>query len=455
MVKRDRTARLLRLQLLLWQHPSGLEVDEIARRCLISKRTAYRDLVALESELDVPIWEDGSKRGIAEGYFLPPIAFTQAEAINIFLAVRKMHYFSPFCNSSLSSTFMKLNTIVPPFLQKQIQNTIAHMEKLPRDERKMNNFDTLVQAWLSGHAVTYQYLEIYGKRPLERTVEPYFIEPSARNPANYVIGYCRNRKSICTFIIDRILGEVKIEPDTYEIPDDFNIDAYLSSAWGAYADKKIETVKLRFSPRISRAVKETQFHLSPEYEMQRDGSLLMVLKVHNTGDFHRWIMSWGKDVEVVAPEPLRKLMADAVQSMAENYGIKNISTREKGNARSGPAEKPVEVTDRQWKLISPLLPSQPPTGRHRTDDRKTINGILCVLKSGLKWHQIPRRYGAYSTCHSRLKTWQQQGIWDDIWNILITSQGEIWPVKQMSVRIQPPASSPVSEQNPFRKDRQG
>jgi predicted DNA-binding transcriptional regulator YafY len=91
--KRDRIARLLRLEILLCQHPSGLEVNEIARKCMISKRTAYRDLATLESELDVPIWENGSKRGIAEGYFLPPIIFTQAEAANIFLAVRKMRQF--------------------------------------------------------------------------------------------------------------------------------------------------------------------------------------------------------------------------------------------------------------------------------------------------------------------------------------------------------------------------
>src|SRR5512139_4142563 len=83
--KRDRTARLLKLQVLLWQNPSGLEIQEIARRCATSKRTAYRDLEALETELVVPIWQEGRKRGIAEGCFLPPVTFTQAEAVSVFL----------------------------------------------------------------------------------------------------------------------------------------------------------------------------------------------------------------------------------------------------------------------------------------------------------------------------------------------------------------------------------
>jgi predicted DNA-binding transcriptional regulator YafY len=327
--KRDRTARLLRLQILLWQHPSGLDMEEMARKCLISKRTAYRDLKALEAELNVPIWEKGSKRGISEGYFLPPIAFTEAEAVNIFLAVRKMQYFSPVCNSSVASTFMKLNAIVPQFLKRQIQNTIDHLEKHPRDEKKISNFDKLVQAWLSGHIVTIQYQELYGEKPLNYTVAPYYIEPSARNRANYVIGYCREREAIGTFIIDRILGEVKIEAETFEIPEGFNIDRYLGSAWGAFADQNVEVIKLRFSKRIGQAVRETSFHPSQVTEMQRDGSLLMTLKVNNTGDFHAWIMSWGKNVEVLEPEALRDEMIDVVRSLADTYNIKEISIRDK------------------------------------------------------------------------------------------------------------------------------
>jgi predicted DNA-binding transcriptional regulator YafY len=422
--KRDRTARLLRLEILLWQHPSGLEVKEIARKCKISERTVYRDLATLESELEVPIWEDGSKRGIAEGYFLPPIAFTQAEATNIFLAVRKMQYFSPLCNSSVASTFMKLNTIVPSFLKSQIQKTIDHMERLPRDERKAGNFDKLIQAWLSRHPVTIRYQEIYGEQPYETTIEPYFLEPSARNRANYVIGFCREKKTICTFIIDRILGEVKLEKEFFEIPADFDIDEYLSSAWGAFADQKVETVKLRFSKRISKALKETKFHESEIMELQEDGSLLVTLKINNTGDFQAWIMSWGKDVEVLEPETLRNKMVEVVRSLVDIYKLKEIRLKDKRVKKSGPDGRPFEITDAQWELIKPILPCRAKRGRRRADDRKILAGILGVLISGLKWHDISRSYGAYSTCHARLKSWKQQGVWDHIWAVLNYTQLE-------------------------------
>jgi predicted DNA-binding transcriptional regulator YafY len=420
--KRDRTARLLRLQILLWQNPAGLETGEIARKCLTSKRTAYRDLKALETELKVPIWEQGSKRGIAEGYFLPPIAFTEAEAVNIFLAVRKLQNFAPLCNSSLSSTFMKLNTIVPSILKKQIQNTIDHLERQPRDEKKINNFDKLIQAWLSGHRVTIRYQELYGPKPLTCTIEPYFIEPSARNRANYVIAYCCEKKSICTFIIDRILGEVTIEAETFEIPKDFNIDQYLASAWGAFADQKVEVIKLRFSKRISLAIKETSFHPSQVTELKNDGSLLMTLKVNNTGDFHAWIMSWGKDVEVLEPEAVRNQMMDVIRTQAILYGIKLEPTQEERDKGDLLASSSTEITDSQWTRIASILPSQPLTGRHRADDRRIINGILCALKSNTKWCKIPRKYGPYSTCFMRLKAWKKQGVWEKIEEIISNTE---------------------------------
>jgi hypothetical protein len=111
--RRDRTARLLYLQILLWHHSQGIDVKEIARSCATSLRTVYRDLVALESELKVPIWQEGSKRGLVEGHFLPPIAFRQEEAINIFIASRLMQNYSYLYNPSVISTFMKLSSILP------------------------------------------------------------------------------------------------------------------------------------------------------------------------------------------------------------------------------------------------------------------------------------------------------------------------------------------------------
>jgi hypothetical protein len=59
---------------------------------------------------------------------------------------------------------------------------------------------------------------------------------------------------IRTFKIESIIGEVEMMPDVYEIPPDFKALDYFDAAWGVYAGKRIETVKLRFNARSSETV---------------------------------------------------------------------------------------------------------------------------------------------------------------------------------------------------------
>ncbi len=74
-----------------------------------------------------------------------------------------------------------------------------------------------------------------------------------------------------------------------------------------------------------------------------------------------------------------------------------------------------ELRDDQWALIAPLLPPPKVRVRPRADDRRTINGILWVLRSGARWRRdLPKRYGSPSTCHRRLQEWQDQGVWEQI-----------------------------------------
>ena len=56
-------------------------------------------------------------------------------------------------------------------------------------------------------------------------------------------------------------------------------------------------------------------------------------------------------------------------------------------------EQGYELTDEQWERIRPLLPPPARTGRPRADDRKVLNGILYVLRTGCAWKEMPRKYG--------------------------------------------------------------
>ena len=73
-----------------------------------------------------------------------------------------------------------------------------------------------------------------------------------------------------------------------------------------------------------------------------------------------------------------------------------------------------ELDDQQWELIAPVLPRHKSRGRPRADDRRTVSGILWMLRSGARWKDLPAKYGSRSTCHRRLREWQDQGVWERV-----------------------------------------
>jgi transposase len=59
-----------------------------------------------------------------------------------------------------------------------------------------------------------------------------------------------------------------------------------------------------------------------------------------------------------------------------------------------------ELTDREWFAIRPMLPNKP-RGVPRVNDRRVLNGILWVLRSGAPWRDLPNEFGPYTTCRHR------------------------------------------------------
>jgi transposase/quinol monooxygenase YgiN len=77
--------------------------------------------------------------------------------------------------------------------------------------------------------------------------------------------------------------------------------------------------------------------------------------------------------------------------------------------------------DAEWERIRPLIPPGRLGGRPRLDDRRTLDGILYVLRTGCAWRELPREYGSPVTCWRRFAAWQADGTWERIWRELLAT----------------------------------
>jgi len=76
-----------------------------------------------------------------------------------------------------------------------------------------------------------------------------------------------------------------------------------------------------------------------------------------------------------------------------------------------------DLSEAEWRLIEALLPNKP-RGVARVDDRRVINGIFYVLRTGSPWRDLPELYGPYTTVYNRYNRWAKAGVWLRIFETL-------------------------------------
>ena len=63
-------------------------------------------------------------------------------------------------------------------------------------------------------------------------------------------------------------------------------------------------------------------------------------------------------------------------------------------------------------MLNPLLPDRGERGPAIANKRRTVNGILWVLRTGAPWRDMPEQYGNWNSVFVRFTRWSKLGVWD-------------------------------------------
>ena len=87
---------------------------------------------------------------------------------------------------------------------------------------------------------------------------------------------------------------------------------------------------------------------------------------------------------------------------------------------------PTDLTDEQWALVEPHLPSPLSGtrlgGRPTVDRRRMVDAMFYLLRTGCQWRMLPKEYGPWSTVYDYYRKWRRDGTLQRIHDAL---RGEV------------------------------
>lgn len=314
-----RTSRILQIVLMIAAAPRRYLRKHLAAHFEMSTRMIDKDLEIIRHGLRLPLQRN------KEGYFfermpeLPTLHFAFAEALALVSAVQSAQRVSGVGSPELAAATARLESLFPAEFVELLRQAARPAPLTDQRQRRQSMLTTLTRAQLEGRKlwIVYETASRAGQIS-ERVVHPYTVIPYVRSWQ--LVAYCEKRMEVLMFKVDRI-HQARILDAPYRIPSDFDIDAYMGSAWGMMRGNQsaVETVLLRFNPVAARWVAEEHWHASQTIDYLEDGGILFQVRIPITPEFVNWVLYYGAKVEVLEPMHLRMTVADEHRRAAELY----------------------------------------------------------------------------------------------------------------------------------------
>lgn len=311
------TTRLLTVLELL-ESRRQMSGPEIARRLEVDGRTVRRYITMLQ-DMGIPVEAVRGVYGtyrLRRGHRLPPLLFTNAEAVALtlgLLAIREFHF--PIDGAAVEGALAKAERVLPePALQqaRSLQEAITFSVAAPPVSLRNDIVVTLSAAVRQRKRVHLRYRAWSGNES-ERDVDPYGIV--FNEGFWHVAGYCHLRHDLRTFRVDRIITLEQLDT-SFERPGDFDaLDYVLRSVAVMPGTPQVEVLLETSIEQAQQAIPAIMGTLEPVENgviFRRSASqLIWIAHVLLTLDF---------PVHIRAPEELRTLLRQIASKAARIAG---------------------------------------------------------------------------------------------------------------------------------------
>ena len=101
-----------------------------------------------------------------------------------------------------------------------------------------------------------------------------------------------------------------------------------------------------------------------------------------------------------------------------------------------------DISDSVWERLEPHLLGRKGTwGGNARDNRRFINAIFWILRTGAPWRDLPPDYGDWKNTHRRFCRWRDKGAWERLLETLIDDPDFEWLIIDAShIKVHPHAT---------------
>jgi proteasome accessory factor B len=301
---------------------------QLARLIEVTTKTIQRDLDYMRYQLGVPIEFDYARGGY---YFTKPITdlplfqLTESELVSVFVAQKALEAYrgTPF-EQPLRTAFQKLQAATSnPGVRVSISwedlgssISFRHFDAYLPD---MTIFGELAKAIQIETVVEFDYKKLDAKAFEKRTVEPWHL--ACVSGQWYLLAYDPSRGARRIFVLGRMqnvsaTGRAFSNPK----PGDKDIQQLFQNSFQIWQSEnaRLEQIVLRFSGRAAQLVRERNWHPSQRLQELADGNLEVSLALNSLEEIVPWILSWGRQCEVIRPARLHHKVRSLAISGKEN-----------------------------------------------------------------------------------------------------------------------------------------
>lgn len=284
----------------------------------VSERTVDRYIDILKNNLDYPIVYDPDNQTYEMFLEVSNRLHNNLTKNEIILLLMILDSSKSFNGIEILDLKERLLSLLDDAFRKQFEELRQRLgyEEVKEAQGNIRVIQKIQEAIINGKVINVNYAPAYlNKESMICRTAPYGI--TWDNDKGYLIGKDLNDKKLINYRLDRI-ESIKITDESYKIPDDFNIEEYIAKCWKMFFGEVVE-VEIKFNKYLLPLVKDKFNQKYYDILEETDDYFIINTEIRGIDMFKNWLLSLGKQVEVLKPKFLKKEIVESAKNIIDIY----------------------------------------------------------------------------------------------------------------------------------------